>query len=240
MNEHRNFVSNQFYSKLTEYVNKHGLEAMPEMEDLLKVVLRQMEVPTQEDPQPVHDEFERLMVLAVVYWDLFLPPVAGGSTFWRESVRHHQTISTATWNGVECVDVSSEAMCMLFYENNFQKWKECFKEENNDCGRKPDWKMPKKKSDPNTVKFQGKFSSSTAGSNRYGGWNRDGRLRFNELKTLIAKARKEPHVANLEGEILKRVRMAHRKDADDVDPEACNNGKKKRKKRNFDDMVDCM
>ena len=116
---------------------------------------------------------------------------------------------------------------------------ESFKPENNDCGRKPEWKMPKKKNDPRTKLFQAKYSSATSGSNRYGGWDRDGRVRFNELRALIEEARQNPHVPNLEEEALKRVRVRNKLGDKDINPDACN-GKKQRKKRSFDDMVDCI
>ena len=114
---------------------------------------------------------------------------------------------------------SSEAMAALFFENGATsnpqdehgnpqdpkvgKWHEYAKLTKN-CTEKK--QVPRSNSAADSDKYEGRYSSSKAGSSTYGGWSDDGLLRYEALVTIVENARAKPHCAAVEKEILRRMR----------------------------------
>ena len=238
MNEQRNFCVTQTYTKLTEYVANEGLAALPTETEMYEIVMRDsipMEEPAEDADLPTKAFFERKQQHAILYHNTLLPIVAGASQHWRESIRHNQTISEAKWKGEVCVPCGSEAMTLLIFENARQRWVKVWHKDNSDCGRIK-FNIPKKKDAPGIEEFATKYSSSTAGNAKYGGWSNDGRRRYAQLKDLVKQARDQDVEGKVENLYLKWTRESIGQGDTDPNPEACEG--KKKKKRSFDDLFD--
>ena len=247
MNDHRNFTVNQTFVKLQDFVKKDGLEMLPTEKELKEIVLRDripLEEPGEEATPEVKAAFLRRKMHCVLYHNVLLPCVAGASSYWREGVRLNQTITEAKLGNVECVPPGSEAMTLLIFENSRQRWAKIWKEENSDCGRK-EFKVPKSQKDDQAKQlakqFATKYTSSTVGNAKYGGWSNEGRQRYAHLKTQIERAREQDKANGFQVEklYLKWTLESLGKGDHQPDPEACQ-GKKRKKKRNYDDLFDCV
>ena len=243
MNGHRNFVVNQEYNRIAEIcAAQNGGKGDPEYisvikEYVYKIVTRAIKPPASPASQEAIQKYREELNFFMMYWDKLLPPCAGGSTWWRESIRFNQCISTAKAQGVECVPASSEAMCYLIIENNEERWKKIFAK--NNCGRNKEWKVPKSNANEETKEFATKYSSSNAGSPQYGGWANEGRRRYNAIKAMVEAGRTQEHVAEVEMEVLRKVRFAHNLNPDHADPLACEPGRKRKRSKLYDDLEDC-
>ena len=191
------------------------------MDEVEKVVRRDKSLlpPPEDAPQEVKDAHERIMTVAVWYQNCFMAQVAGSSTWQRQEIRKLFTISEARDGGKECVPVNTEAMSILFFENGMTaepgdldkegnqkigKWPEYFKLTNG-CREKA--KVPRSKDADEDAKFEGRYSSSKAGSCTFGGWKDTGLQRFEHWISEIIQIRKKPHCLPVEREILRRSRM---------------------------------
>ena len=67
--------------------------------------------------------------------------------------------------------------------------------------------MAKKKTKVDTcdARYQTRWSSSSSGQNKYGGWSEAGRARFSSLWKKISKAKKKPHVKALKLHTLHNI-----------------------------------
>ena len=110
VNSVRNYVVNQVLDALAKYCRDHadGREAMPTIDEIHSVVKRQVKPPKDDASEEDKAKFDRYMEVFQLYWDCLLPCVAIASVYWRPNIRHHQTISKATFHGEECVPPGSE------------------------------------------------------------------------------------------------------------------------------------
>ena len=80
------------------------------------------------------------------------------------------------------------------------------------------------------------YSKPTGGAQRFGGWNKKGRKRFNDLVDLIDKNRvdRKKYLTQVETEALKRIRAHH-----NCDEREAKRKKKKAKVDEEDEKIDC-
>jgi hypothetical protein len=163
------------------------------------------------------------------YWDDLLPAVAG-NIYWREGIRHFMTISMANHKNKMCIPCSTEAMCVLIYENCVDKWVAIFNFKEGERGKK----IPKKKDDPLSSQFKAKYSDAASGQAKYGGWSNQGLLRFNTIKDKIKEGREEEHVPALEVAMLQHLKKKHGKPEDTAEDAR----KKRKRKRQSEELVE--
>lgn len=222
-NEHRNYVQGRCKESIELWSKAQGDQGgIPSITDILFVCLRNL----PDANAPEREERERLLAIFVWWWDSFLPAVAG-NTYWRATIRHAQTITSATHNGNQCIPKGTEAFAVLLYENCHDKWVQMITKSENFSKKIV---IPKKKGNEETQKFAGKYSSSKLGQASYGGWSPEGKKRFNELCSLIEAARAKNHVGALEKEVLGMVRVKNNL-PEEVPDEAAQASKKTRKRK---------
>ena len=89
------------------------------------------------------------------------------------------------------------------YENCAAKWVAMFTWTSGNTVKR---NIPKKKEDPDSAQFQGRYSDGHSGQAKYGGWNDAGLTRFNELSKQIKAGRKLKTSASLEDDCLVMVK----------------------------------
>lgn len=112
--------------------------------------------------------------------------------------------STATPGKI--VTVSDEAFALLVYENYVDKWiKAAAKEEEEDTTEAGRDNQKKNKA---AERMRGMYTGATAksGQCKFGGWNRDGMVRFNELFALVKEDRASPQATVMERKLLEFCR----------------------------------
>ena len=82
---------------------------------------------------------------------------------------------------------SDETLIVLMWENCSKRFPYVAKCKKNEV-----------KYDPTNPNYQTRWSNSSAGQNKFGGWNDDGRARFVELCRAIKTAKRKEHVLDLE------------------------------------------
>lgn len=236
MNEHRNYVQSRCKEAIEAWskaIDQDG--GLPSTDEILAIATR--DLPNKDVMVDGKSEYARYLKIFVWWWDTFLPAVAGHK-YWRPSIRTTQNITTAMFNGNQCIPKGTEAFAVLVFENCYDKWKLMITETENFTKKII---IPKKKSDDDTQKYAGKYSSSRLGQAAFGGWSPEGKKRFNELCRMIGDVREKNEDPGLETEVLKLVRQVHNLPAE-VDDEAAE-ASKKRKKRKRDpvvvELVDC-
>ena len=210
-----------------------------EVSNVVKMVYdcatRKFKPPQSGAPHTEYEAYQKKVEFFAWYWDKLLGTAAGASSWWRDSIRHNQVISQAKYKGLECVPVGSEAIVVLILENNKKRWTNTFKDSK--FGTDKMWKLPRKKDHPDLHKYTQVYSSSVKGAKTYGGWSNAGRRRYNQLKNLVAAGRNQAHTAQLEEDVLARVRENNDLGDSLPDPEACYG--KRRRTVPEEEMEDC-
>ncbi|CAB9499652.1 unknown protein [Seminavis robusta] len=225
------------------------------MIEVLKVIKRDAILlpPGEGATEGAKAQHERLMFVAKWMWDCLFAQAGGASKFWRKAVRKNYIISEARVDGLEAFPPNSEAFAALAFENGYTaepgavdnegnptngKWHEYFKVTN---GFTLDVKLPRssKADDPEGV-YEGRYSSSKAGSSAFGGWGDNGLRRFKDLQKLVKESRAQDHAKLVERAILARVRKDIYKIPDSVDAGTEDSKKRKRQESsvNLDEIDD--
>lgn len=221
INEQRSYVQSQMKKVFNKAMSNEVVP--PSVEDLYKVVTRDIPLPSDTD-EAQQEEHERLMAVFLWYWDDLLPKCAG-NIYWRDSIRRHQCISIANHEGKQCITSSTEAMCALMYDNCREKWEKMYARKKED----PTAKMPKKKDDPETDDFAGKYSDAQSGQSKYGGWNPEGLEKFRQVVGQVKAARQTEKSAQLERFCLDMVRHRYKIKPEDPVVTGGKRGKKRKK-----------
>lgn len=150
---------------------------MPTPKDMLNLAMRKDLEFDPNDPKKNEENRE----LFLWYWDELLPKMAG-SKRWGYSIRNYGCISSYCYpdSDTKYITSSDEAMIVVMFENCGQRFPYAAK-----CTKKGE-KI--KEDHPDN---QAKYSDSTAGQSKYGGWNLEGRTRYNKIRKLISKAKRD-------------------------------------------------
>ena len=178
------------------------------------------------------DENELQRDMLLWYYDRWMP-VAAGKHWWRDEIKWHKLLTdTQPVGGVPKVNVTitSEAFGFLLYENHSAVWKKQM-EYKQKYG--PDAPLPKAKDDTDldgkTVDhYKNKWSNSTTGQVKYGGWDDAAYQKF-EAHINWVKGWRETEEANgkpLQKYALKLIQEKNKKKLDKA-----NATKNKRKKK---------
>jgi hypothetical protein len=111
------------------------------------------------------------------YVDKLVPKVVGFAS-WGPNQKHYGNLSTFAPGGETepYVPANAEAFIQLLFENAETKWKYLMR-----CQARKD--KPNKR----CVHMDTKYSSARSGHNNFGGWNQEGRNRFEELRKKISQ-----------------------------------------------------
>lgn len=237
-NEQRSYVQSEMKKIALSWL-KHGRD-LPTPSEFFKLAQRKF------DP-----EDEELMLKFTLYAQM-LSAVAGSSTY-GEKQRRTDCISTCeTQDGKTAVPTSTEALCVVMYENCYQKWLNMheWKEVDKNPATIPKYSSRRKEE---TKKWMAKFSDSCSGNSPYGGWSKEGIKKFNDLckafKALreanseATKKVEEATVAWFKGgweEERKRKRIENGKPAEEDSGSSESGGRKKRARLADDDDDDAV
>jgi len=174
------------------------------------------------------------------YMDKYLPYTTGLAVTFGPTVRHYSTISEAldpNDPNEKAITIETEAFAVLIYENNLTKWTYYHEDLDNTyakkykympCNRKPTGDPVKDalvleyevdETDGASIlriyspKARGKYTQSDCGQSRYGGWNRQGMVRYNQLCELAVQGRQNANCTVLERASLDAVRQKYGKKA---------------------------
>jgi hypothetical protein len=100
-----------------------------------------------------------------------------GKRAWRPRTKYRAIISEATTNdtGELIVTISDKAFALLLYKNYIDKWIKRYHED--------------RRGEERTKRIAGRYTRSSIGCCEYGGWGKDGVLRFNELCQMVQEDR---------------------------------------------------
>jgi hypothetical protein len=166
------------------------------------------------------------MDIFVWYWNVMLPKCAGSGQVWKESQRHFAIMSeAATGNDPKNLYItpSTEAFAALSIENCRTKWTNFIPIRADHPGKNIKVCKYQKKTtivppvgtefehDGGDIrlygeKFHGKYTSADGGQQKFGGWDNDGLMRFNELHKMAKEGRKKADCKVIERASLAIVR----------------------------------
>jgi hypothetical protein len=158
--------------------------------------------------QPKHKLEKELFLW---YYDDWLPAILPRE-FWREDIRHYKLLTdTVEIAGKQkvLVTVASEAFGLLMWENCHDKWVNYFKLKD-DFGEKAPVPTGKQ---PGADKHQAKWSDSTSGQVKYGGWKDEAYDFFENLKKELEEWREneEKHGKPAQKFAFDLMRATHKK-----------------------------
>jgi hypothetical protein len=194
INNNRTNAMSYLRKAYTAY-GKEGGNKVPTLVQLREVICRKGMDLDEEDPQK-NAQAVQYRHWFQWYWETLLPKVTGKYA-WGQGIRTSGTICEHKDpdTGKKYISSSDEAMVLLCMENGEQRFKYCL-----ECELKGE------KADQHDEQYGTRWSSSSAGQNKFGGWTQKGRTRFIELCKKISKAKKKPHVKDLEESILRQIR----------------------------------
>ncbi len=143
------------------------------------------------------------------YWDVLLVKVVG-VPIWGKNYCYYAKISEAKMpSGVARITESTEAMAVLFVENNYQKWFRQFQwledhADDHDNKHLPKWS----KNASQEVKdlHESKYSRMDGGQQLYGGWSPEAFKRLREIEDEVIEARQQKRGAIMEEKIYNILR----------------------------------
>ncbi len=163
--------------------------------------------------------------LAILYADK-LVPAAAGRKMWEPLLRHKHHLSEKIKvfgkPNKTAILPSMEALIMILMENCGPKWKDQheFKKKNGPGVEYPKeqenlWKTP--------------YTNRKSGKKRFGGWNKRGKKRFEQLRRLIIQSRAEDQEIGYRGEkkmleLLQQSDAKNNKDTEENDSDKDENG----------------
>ena len=180
INSQRSTTQSQCKTAWQALRNEKGPEGAPTPKQLLKVVLRKGMTPEEE---PDEAKLKRNQEWFGWHWDEIVPKCAG-KNFWLQAHRYQGLLSEhapSDTPDLKYVTAATEAIAVLYFENSWVKWEfEC-----RELARGVTLKEINKE-DP---KWKTKWSDSKVGQKMYGGWKKEGRMRFKTLLGAVERAR---------------------------------------------------
>ena len=191
INSQRSTTQSQCKTAWQALRNEKGAAGAPTPKQLLKVVLRKG---LTKEEEPDEAKLKRNQDWFMWYWDEIVPKCAG-KNFWLQAHRYQGLLSEhapADTPDLKYVTAATEAIAVLYFENSWVKWEfEC-----RELARGIALKDINKE-DP---KWRTRWSDSKVGQKMYGGWCKEGRMRFKVLLGAVEKAR-----ASTEGKIAEKA-----------------------------------
>ena len=197
----RSYVQTEF-RKLFRKAWSNGSSSFPSVESLVKCVERKVVTPEEYD-------------VFVFYCEELLSKMVGVSE-WNKKTFCFSTISDAIRQNTKIALISSsdEAFAVLLVDNCIGRWTEEMQEEDARAKDQAAKNKENDKSDPEPpVKREpkiGKYTSSTTGQAKYGGWNQNGLKYFNRLKKINESARENPRCKVVEEKCVELLRKNHK------------------------------
>jgi hypothetical protein len=158
------------------------------------------------------------------YWTKVLSKIVSAKQ-WNKEIFYYHTILKAKMdmsdpNSSWLFTTSHEAMIVLVWHNNEQKWKDQFQWAANPANKGK--KMPN---------MPGLWSTSDSGQAEWGGWSEDGLVQYNTYKKQIREGRKgrKEEICELEQKTLDQLREEVGYDCESHEAQMKKNRAKKRK-----------
>jgi hypothetical protein len=186
----------------TEFWKKHGY--LPTVEELLKLWYwpydwEEVEALTESDPadgkeaqlldndQAKVDEMNRQKLIFTWFWNNYLPNFTKDS-FFGPKIRSKKLLNeTVAVAGKEWVPVttSTEALAIVSYENNLDRWQHLFEKKSND-------EEYNYNNDPNKDDIpKPKWSNGKTGQQGFGGWSDEGQQKWKHYRDHARSCRKK-------------------------------------------------
>lgn len=210
LNEFRHYTQAQMKKAFGRYWVKH-FESIPTLNEIKACAFRTI------DPKD-----KRQCAVMDWYWDVLLGYATGNTNDWSDDKKHYCRITTAGWGGTDgnrypFIPASTEAWLLLAYDSNEHRWPKLFEMDKAKPGvlkvftTKPSKKLKKKEKKGEVVicsdpEFQAKYTTSTGGHKKFGGWSDDSMDVFDNYRKTIAAARATRGGKEIERACLKRVR----------------------------------
>jgi cell division septum initiation protein DivIVA len=126
LNDVRQYVQSRMREVAMAYMAQHGADNLPQKGTIYACINRTLDLTD-----------EAKAAIAKWYWDDLLPRATGNAACWKDSMRHHETISLATIGTVDWenppekislhVPPSTEAICGVIYDSCRTRWINQFK-----------------------------------------------------------------------------------------------------------------
>ncbi len=186
-----------------EFQTGEQLQELPSPDFLEKIMVRDFsdfEAKEGDSDETIASKAEE-MKLAEKFFDYYVDkmvPCCAGKKVWHPDVRHAEPMSTSLLpNGQVRVPAGAEALVGLFYRNAHKKW--CLMATYNKGTSKTyplfNPKVPTKNPEWATL-----YSDRCGGVQSWGGWSKEGRLKYNQLQKLVFTSRKKNAARHLKAE----------------------------------------
>jgi len=246
LNEQKSYVQSEMKKIFLECKKKDmDLPPYPEFADIaFRNLNSDADVPEGQDPQIDPAKVEIFDVYL-----LMLSACAGSHTYGDKQRRTTPVSVCLTKNGKTAVPCSTEAMCLIMYDNCYNKWMEMhnWKEVDKNPADIPKYSS---KRHEETKKWMGKYSDSCSGNSPYAGWSLEGIKKFKQLMTEIKALREDDLEAILEIEqaAVDRFALQYQEDrkrknaangkGDDDDKDGADDDSSKRRRENPAEAVE--
>lgn len=181
---------------------------LPTVEDMHKVVLRQLDVTDMQTPEENKTATDYMHFLFEWYVRTYLPCFALKEFFGE---KHHAmgTVSSLCMDGNDekkRITASTEAFALVAYENCRQRWENLYDwsvQDGNQGKPLPRYYANKQETHP----FKAKYSDSAMGKSEFGGWSKNGLRRYFTLAAEIQKNRNQnaDHLQAMEQVIVDKI-----------------------------------
>jgi len=217
LNQVRSYVGSRMKDVAQKYWIAHGKTLMSSA-DIIRCMRRQINLGNPAD-----------LALFAWYWDLYLVRAAGNTHDWDKDKRHHQIITKAApakRSKKLYMDPSTEAFAALAFENYRKRWiaqwklGEIHPGKRMEMGKMENYVNKFKIEDGGYVikgkqlicvgeQFFAPYSKNDGGSDRLGGWEEAGLVKFMTYQKENVTARLAPGNLALEEKMLKHLRTEH-------------------------------
>lgn len=202
INAWRNYQQGELLKVFKEYESNGKVADLPTKDEILQIVLRN----GMADEDPDH---ERMRHLFDLYWDELIPKVAGHNK-WGPGKRHYKLMMEARVdndpNKQKLVTSSDEAFLVVLWENCIDRWLV----ESEDAQLVAQGK--KNEIDPKDPRRTAPYTLPKGGVRRFGGWSKEGRKRYRQVKGLIRESQDQDHIKVVEKAALNRLQVRHKID----------------------------
>ncbi len=157
---------------------------LPQNDDEARQIAEKAGIPVQEVPKYV-DENQQFFRL---WWDKLVPRTAG-QRCWGESKRCHGLLSTHSPSPEDKPYVSSahDAMTYISIVNGFPAWVKGWKTKEDRAKIEEEIKKNAPEGNAFAAKYSTKWSLTDGGHSRFGGFSKEGRQKFAQIRSAIGR-----------------------------------------------------
>ena len=174
------------------------------------IELEEIDEDEQELPENMehNEKFKKRRLRFMMWIDTFVGIACGRKVFGPAKRSVHCISSYKYADGKEVIPAGMEAMVILMLENAQSKWAY-----EGDLELK--WKRSMVNADRKIQEYKDHcpktpFTTTKGGNNKYGGWNKAGRIRFDKIRALIQKGCQKETTEDLEEQTREAIMKLHK------------------------------